>query len=147
MKSVLTLTFLLLTSSTLASTTLHCKQAFGESVYESFTLELDPNGQWDYKYDLSDLVGSEVILDGVMNENHVDNDNFSDEWQFVTLGKRSTQVRHDEQGYGFYIDTCKDCDFNSATYKYEKTSDSEIFITENYGSDGSSAFSVYSCSL
>ena len=146
MKSLLVSSLLILTSLTYAKTTLYCEQAFGESVYTSFKLELDPQDKWEYEYDLSDLAGSEVILDGEMNINHADNDNFSDEWQFVTLGKRSATIKDRGDGYEFYIETCEDCDFNSATYKYQRTSDSEIFITELYGSDGSSEFSVYSCS-
>lgn len=92
MKSLKLITLLSLLFSSniiMAKTTLECNQKFGNSVYSTFTLELDDySASWD-DYDLSDLVGTNVTLDGVTNENHVDNDDLGEGWTFVTLGKRT----------------------------------------------------------
>lgn len=126
-----------------AGVTLECKKAFGDSVYTSFSLKTEINDDIGMPYDLDSFIGTKVTLDGVANPNHPDvipSDDGS--WSFVTLGLRDSKI---EENSEFYIETCKDCDFNSALYEYKMSNEGEVYITEMYGSDGSGAFSVYSC--
>lgn len=143
---VLVLLSLLSVTSVFAGVTLECDTAYGESVYSSFTLTTPINNEYGMPYSLEDYLGQEVVLDGVANPNHPDQLDDMDDWSFVTLGKRSAKIKSDDEiGQYFYIETCKDCDFNSARYQYKKSNDGELFITEMYGSDGSGEFSVYKC--
>ena len=139
--SLLSLT--LFTNTSFANVTITCNSSFGESVYSTFELTIPLENLSYMPYELDELIGSNVILDGIANPNHQDIIPGEDEWSYVTLGPREAVIR---EGSEFYIETCKDCDFNSATYTFKLTNEEEIFITEMYGSDGSGEFSVYTCS-
>jgi hypothetical protein len=135
---------LLLSSTSYAGVTLECDKAFGEAVYSSFTLSTEINDQAQMPYDFSLMIGTTLMLNGKANLNHPDIIPSDDEYAFsyVTLGSRATVVKKD---LSFHIETCKDCDINSAEYRYQKSNEGEIYITEMYGSDGSGDFSVYTC--
>ncbi len=145
MKKLTTGLLLLLSLTSYANVTLECAKAFGEAVYSSFLLETEIDDDFGMPYDLDSLIGTTVTLTGKANANHPDIIPSEDgSWSYVTLGKRAAQIEANSQ---FYIETCKDCDFNSATYEYKLSNDGEIYITEMYGSDGSGEFSVYTCEV
>ena len=142
------ISLMVLASYAKGAVSLNCEAKLGPSVYTSFTLVFsEMSDKPDLPYNLKGLEGSEVLLEGKINTNHPDAYDGT-EWSFATGGLRKSVIEDDyykAEGLGFNIETCKDCDFNGATYQYRKTSDSEIFITEMYGSDGSAGFSIYAC--
>ena len=144
MKSIIMGAILLASATSFAGVTLDCKKSFGNAVYTKFTLQTEIDDTYGLPYDLEEIVGTTVILDGKINKKHDDYrlDEEDKEWSFVTLGKRESVI---EKGSEFQIETCKDCDYNGATYKYVGNVDGEVFITELYGSDSSGEFSVYTC--
>ena len=149
MKSVIAVMTVLLSTYTFSAASLNCELVYGEGVYINMSVEFQAiDDSRALPYSLKEIVGTEVIIDGTMNQNHEDNDDIGEEWTYVTPGARTTAIRNDEwnqSGLGFYVDTCEDCDFNGATYQYRRSNEGEIFITEMYGSDGSGEFSLYSC--
>lgn len=123
---------------------LNCKPVLGNSVYAKLTLKFKidmPSLSYDFK-----IIKNKVTLNGEANPKHddvLDGDDFS----YVTLGDRTATVEKEaySNNFSFYLETCLDCDFNSAEYKFIHIESDELFLTEEYGSDGSSEFSVYSC--
>ena len=77
-----------------AGVTLECKKSFGNAVYTQFTLQTAIDDTYGLPYDLEDIVGTTVILDGKINKKHDDyrTDEEDQEWSFVTLGKRETVI-------------------------------------------------------
>ncbi len=136
-------------ATTKAAVEFKCDPVLGESVYSTFNIEFkEMSSEYGLPYSLRDLEGTQIVLDGKANPNHPDIIEDLDDWSYVTLGKRTATIKdyeYSREGLGFSIETCKDCDFNSAVYQYRKSNESEVFITEDYGSDGSGEFSVYKC--
>ncbi len=143
------LTITMATTKVNAAVKLKCERAFGEAVYSSFTLVFTKmESKYGLPYNLKGLEGTKVVLEGEANPRHPDVMPGYEDWSYVTPGKRVSTIKndyHEAEGLGFNIETCQDCDFNGATYQYRKSSEEEIFITEDYGSDGSAEFSLYSC--
>ena len=141
MRKTLSSIILLLSLNTFAGVTLECNSVYGNSVYTTFYLKTVINDNYGMPYDLEDIIGSAVTLNGIPNPNH-DDVMETDEWNFVTLGPREAFIK---SGSKFSIETCENCDFNGAEYEYKKSNEDEIFFTEMYGSDGSGEFSLYKC--